>query len=134
MTDDEFVEAFESCTLPKELFHHRDHLRLAWIYLRRYGPGEAGARVGESIRRYAAHLGVSQKYHETITLAWFLLVEHADGHAPPGASFEDMLEAFPELLDQNTPRRYYSSAVLDSDAARAAFIEPDLAPLPRMAF
>jgi hypothetical protein len=134
MSDDEFVEAFETCTLPKELFHHRDHLRLAWIYLRRYGRREAGTRVGESIRRYAAHLGASQKYHETITLAWFLLMEHAHRQAKPGASFEDVLAAFPELVDQRTPQRYYSSAVLQSDAARTAFVEPDLAPLPRMAF
>ena len=43
MTDQEFAAAIETCRLPNAQFHHRDHLRLAWIYLRRYGPelGEA---------------------------------------------------------------------------------------------
>ena len=38
MTDSEFVDSFEDCTLPSTAFHHRDHVRLAWIYLRRHPP------------------------------------------------------------------------------------------------
>ena len=29
MSDRAFVEAFEACTLPAELFDHREHVRLA---------------------------------------------------------------------------------------------------------
>jgi len=130
MTDDEFADAFETCQLPNALFHHRDHLRLAWIYLRRYGSAEAGARISKSIQRYAAHHGATQKYNETVTLAWLQLVDNAVSRAPTGARFEDALAAFPELLDKSTLGEYYSRAVLDSDAARRIFVQPDLKPLP----
>ena len=43
--------AFETGALPNSAFHHRDHIRLAWIYLRRDGP-ETGAReVIDGIRQ-----------------------------------------------------------------------------------
>lgn len=130
MSDEEFVEAFESCVLPNEMFRHREHLRLAWIYLRRYGSSEAHARVAESIRTYAEHLGAIHKYHETVTQAWLCLVANADNCLPEAASIEDILAAFPDLLDKSVLRRYYSSALLESDAARIEFVEPDLEPLP----
>jgi len=130
MTDEEFTEAFETCELPKELFHHRDHLRLAWIYLRRYGSEQAAARISESIRRYAAHLGATEKYHETITIAWLRLVAQAADGAPRGAAFGDVLDAFPHLLRQDALREHYSRALLESQDARRVFVEPDLKPLP----
>jgi hypothetical protein len=37
MTDEEFLRAFEACELSNGCFHHRDHIRLAWIYVHRYG-------------------------------------------------------------------------------------------------
>jgi hypothetical protein len=130
MTDQEFAEAFEKCELPKELFHHRDHLRLAWIYLQRYGSTQAEARISESIRRYAAHLGVSEKYHETITVAWLRLVRQASDCAPRGAGFVGVLAACPHLLKQDALREYYSGAALESERARHVFVEPDLKALP----
>jgi hypothetical protein len=30
MTDDEFLAAFEDCTLPFEQWHHRAHVRIAF--------------------------------------------------------------------------------------------------------
>ena|SRR5438445_6803077 len=79
MNDSEFVRAVERCEFPKESFHHRDHIRLAWIYLRQCDRGEAERRMADTIRRFAAHHGVTDKYHETITLAWMRLVAHATG-------------------------------------------------------
>src|SRR5256885_64889 len=37
MTDDELCAAFDSATLPKEDCHHREHLRVAFIYFARHG-------------------------------------------------------------------------------------------------
>ena len=37
MLDNEFAEAFENCTLTNESFRHADHIRLAWIYTRKFG-------------------------------------------------------------------------------------------------
>ena len=132
MTDQEFVDAFETCRLANELFHHRDHLRLAWIYLQRYGISAAPARIGESIRRYAAHHGKLEKYHETVTVAWLrLLAVSADRSG--AASFEELLAASPELLDKNTLHYYYSPELLALESARIQFVPPDRHALPSLA-
>ena len=128
----EFVEAFETCRLPNEQFHHRDHLRLALIYLARHGRGEAAGRLSQAIRTYAAYHGKSDKYHETVTQAWLQLVAAAQGRAP-GGSFEDLLATNPELLDSNLIERYYSPALLHSEAARLRFVPPDRESLPNAA-
>jgi hypothetical protein len=129
MTDDEFARAFESCELSNESFHHRDHIRLAWIYLQRYGLAEAKPRMAESIRRFAAHHGKSDKYHETVTQAWMQLVAEA-AKSRPKDDFEHFVTAFPQLLDKSSLAEFYSDAVLRSEAARSAFVAPDRKKLP----
>ena len=129
MTDEEFVRAFERCEIPNEQFRHRDHLRLAWIYLRRHGRQQAGTRIAESIQRYAAHHGATTKYHETVTLAWMELVYRAMRSMPDAAGFDEILQAFPHLLQKSALAQYYSSGVLESETARRVFVQPDLKPL-----
>ena len=41
LPDDEFLRAFFGLTLANSEFHHRDHLRLAWLAVRRHGPDAA---------------------------------------------------------------------------------------------
>ncbi|HYL77202.1 MAG TPA: hypothetical protein VEU96_23510 [Bryobacteraceae bacterium] len=129
MTDREFLSAFERCEIPNEQFRHRDHLRLAWIYLRLYGKPEAGTRIAEAIQRHAVHNGAPGKYHETMTLAWMELVYRAMRSLPDAAGFDEILDAFPHLLQKSALAQYYSSGVLESETARRVFVEPDLKPL-----
>ncbi len=130
ISDAAFAAAFETCALPKEAFHRRAHLRLAWIYLRQNDFPAAAARMEQSIRRFAAHLGASEKYHHTITIAWLRLAAAAIRKSPGAATLEDFFEQHPELLDQNLPFQFYSRERMFSDAARSGWIEPDLQPLP----
>jgi len=129
MTDQDFASAFERCEIPNHRFRHRDHLRLAWIYLRRYDRSKAGTQIVESIQRYAAHNGAPEKYHETVTLAWMELVYCAMRSLPDTAGFDQMLAAFPHLLQKSALAQYYSSGVLESETARRVFVVPDLRPL-----
>ena len=122
MNDMEFAVAVESCEMPNAEFGHRQHLRLAWIYLREYGARAARDRIQATLRAYAAHNGASEKYHVTITLAWMDLVERAAAESP---SFDAMLERHPQLLDKNVLGTLYSPDVLKSDAARLAYVAPD---------
>jgi hypothetical protein len=94
--DDEFMEAVEACTLPNAAFHHRNHLRLAWIYVCRFGYEAGSERMAASIRRYAAHQGATEKYHETVTRAWMDLVQDAVARANLLASFDTFLSAHPK--------------------------------------
>lgn len=124
MTDEEFLKAFNNTTL--EPFHHRDHLRVTFLYLAQFGEAGTRERLGQAILRYAAARNGAAKYHETITQAWIRLVALA---AAP--SFEGMLAAYPQLLDKNLLKHYYSSDVLMSEEARERWVEPDLEPLSR---
>jgi len=48
------VRDFETCALPAEVFHHREHIRVAWTYLRLMDYSAAEQRMSEAIRKFAA--------------------------------------------------------------------------------
>jgi len=133
LSDDALVEEFESCRLPASLFHHADHIRLAWIYLGRTNEAEATARIEKCIRQFAAHNGVSEKYHHTMTLAWMRLVAAARQAAPEAQAFDVFAERNPELFDVKTLGRYYSAEQLARREAQFGWVEPDIHLLPETA-
>lgn len=108
MDDADFLAAIENCTLPPSELNHRAHLRLALL---------AGERTPELIKRYAAAVGATGKYNETVTQFWMRAVRHHGGR----------LE---ELADKDLPLRHWSRELLWSEAARAQWVAPDLRPLP----
>jgi CDP-diacylglycerol--glycerol-3-phosphate 3-phosphatidyltransferase len=130
MTDDQFLHAFVDRTLPVSAFHHRDHLRLAWLVVQRHGAGEAPDLVARGLRSFAEAHGHGPRYHETMTRFWASLVAHAVRHRPAIADFGGFLGAFPMLLDTSLPFRHWSRGALMAPEARAAWREPDLMPLP----
>ncbi len=130
LTDEQFIAAMEQLRVANANFHHRDHIRLAWAYLRRDNPSVAGENLANCIRRFATHNGAPHKYHHTITLAWVRIVVATLRLTPALASFEPFAAAHPFLLEARLPWTFYSASCLDSKAARAGWVEPDLHPLP----
>jgi hypothetical protein len=130
LSDEEFVRAFESCELAGASFHHADHVRLTWIYVRQFGEQVATERMLEGIWRFAAHHGSPKKFHYTQTCAWVRLIAAAQSRSAELTRFVEFVEAHSELLDGNALASYYSKTVLDSPAARAEWVEPDIRPLP----
>ena len=130
MTDDEFLHAFTTATLANEQFHHRDHLRMTWLMLRRLGLEAGTEAIVSGIQHFAGAHGHAPKYHETMTRFWIWLVDHAMRARPEISSFEDFLSAFPMVLDKALPFRHWSHERLMSPAARAAWVDPDLLALP----
>ncbi|HWT88064.1 MAG TPA: hypothetical protein VN454_04620, partial [Candidatus Angelobacter sp.] len=63
-------------------------------------------------------------------LAWMRLVASALVETPEGYAFEQFITAHPQLKDTNLLARYYSKELLQTAAAREAWVEPDLQPLP----
>ena len=127
MTDREFVEAFESCTLDPSTFHHREHVRLAWIYLGESSLVDALARFARSLKRFATNAGSEGLYHETITFAFLFLI-HERMQRSAASTFdafatanEDLFAWKPSILD-----RYYSAETLQSELARRTFVMPDV--------
>lgn len=96
-SDQEFVQAIEACTLPSAEFTHRNHVRLAWLYLREADAEEAGRRIGDTILRYATSLGAAKKFDADLTLRWMQRVERAI-QLTPAEDFDTFISAHPELL------------------------------------
>lgn len=130
MTDDEFLRAFADGTIANHEFRHRDHLRLAWLQVTRLGTEDAAEAVTQGIRRFAAAQGVPDKYHETMTQFWVRVVAYMATARPDLDEFDLFLEAFPQLLDKGLPLRHWERETLMSPAARAAWVEPDVLPMP----
>jgi hypothetical protein len=126
LSDCEFLERYEAHAL--DGFSHDDHVRMAFLYARRGGAAAAvaGAR---RIRGLAEALGATGKYHDTLTVAWARVVAHRalQSDAP---TFEEFLEAHPQLRRRDLLSAHYTRDLLFSPAARMAFIEPDLVALP----
>lgn len=131
--DEELWTAFAAGTLPAATWTHRAHLRVAWMFLRRYSLDEAHVllRVG-IIRLNAAHGLVetpARGYHDTLTRLWLSLVAAAmrTTDAPTSDAFVD---ACAGALGKDAALRHYSRERLTSVRARAIFVEPDVQPLP----
>jgi hypothetical protein len=130
VTDEVFLAAVEGAAWPGEQFKHREHLRLAWLYLRRHGQEAGTARIRETILRYATALGAAGIYHETLTRAWGACVGGALRETPGLEPFDAFLAAHPELLERTLLERYYRRETLESEEARRGWVPPDVAALP----
>jgi hypothetical protein len=128
MNDQEFLSAFENCTLTS--FPHRSHVHMAWLYLRRGGWEQGLDHIRDGIRKFAAALGASGKYHETITCFWAAMVYAAVRDLPAEDDFERFIALCPHLLNGRLIEEYYSAARLGSTSARTEWLEADLKPLP----
>src|SRR5713226_9575935 len=100
--DEQFLAAFEAGQIANQGFHHRDHLRLAWIQVRRLGLERASESVAAAIRQFAAHHGNADRYHDTMTRFWVRVVGMGISRHPT-LPFDDLLAAEPHLLDKNLP-------------------------------
>lgn len=131
MTADEqaFVAGFRAGTLGADAFHHRDHVRMAWLYVRAHGLEAAVTRFTDDLRAFAAAKGVPRLYHATITVAYLSLVAERLA-ATPDPSWEAFAAAHPDLLGWKPSilDAYYSAGRLWSDQARAQFLLPDRVP------
>lgn len=128
--DREFLSAFENCVIPAADFRHRDHVRVAYIYLTLHDADTALAKTRSGLQRFLAHVGApASKYHETITRAWLLAVEHFMQTCGSPGSFEQFAAAAPRLFAQGAMETHYTAELLGSEAARQQFVAPDLEPI-----
>lgn len=124
MNDDAaFVERFERAEFAA--FHHPDHVRVAFAYLRTMPVLDAIRAFTAALRRFAAAQGKPQLYHETITWA-FLLIIHERMQRAPGAAWDEFIAANDDLLGwkPSVIESYYPAEVLQSELARRVFVMP----------
>ncbi|HMG75677.1 MAG TPA: hypothetical protein VK582_19410 [Pyrinomonadaceae bacterium] len=127
MQDEELIERFESCTLAGAEFHHRDHVRVAWLYLRSNSVLETLSRFSEGLKRFATANGKPNLYHETITWAYvFLIHERMQRHGRE-QGWAEFADRNADLFDwkDNILKFFYQDETLSSETARRMFILPD---------
>ena len=130
---DDLGARFQACTITKREWTHDAHLTVGLWHVHRYGADEALPRLRAGIRRLnESHGGVNTAtdgYHETITAAYVqLLAGYLDASDLP------LTEAVAALLESPLATKtvlftFYSRERLTSTAARAVWMEPDLAPI-----
>lgn len=125
MTDEELVQAFEAAALPAEQFTHAAHVRVAWWYLKRHPLGEALTRFTAALKHFAARHGATGLYHETITVAYVLLIAERLA-ASRDLSWTAFSAAYPELVARRPSilDGYYDEGTLKSPQARESFVMP----------
>jgi hypothetical protein len=130
LADEEFIARFEDCTLPNSAFHHRDHVRLAWLYLRRAPVLTALTRFIDGLKRFAHANGHDGLYHETITWAYLFLVHQRIAAGAEDETWDGFTARNPDLMTWKPSilSRYYRAETLASDLARRVFVMPDQSP------
>jgi hypothetical protein len=127
MIGDELIAEFESGATAPDTFHHADHVRLAFEYLRRFTAPEALARFSAALQRFAAAQGKADRYHETITWAYLLLIRERIARAERAQTWDEFAECNSDLLiwKGGVLATLYRRETLDSDLARRSFVMPD---------
>lgn len=76
LTDDEFLKAFENCSLDEQLFTHEAHLRFGWLYIQQLGVNRAIMMVPMRIMAYTKSLGKAEIFNMEVTVAAIKLINH----------------------------------------------------------
>jgi hypothetical protein len=139
MDDAELLRRFETCTLAFELWTHRCHVKVAYLYLVHHSFDEALIRMRAGVKAYnAAHdvpEGPTSGYNETTTHAFLHLVAatmQAYGEAFPTPTADSFCDAHPQLMSKHILRLFYSPQQRMHPLAKAQFVPPDLTALPRL--
>jgi hypothetical protein len=126
LSDDELLRRFLDTSLPSAAFHHAEHVRVGWLFVRRVGLPAALAEFSAALRRFADAKGATMLYHVTITWAYLFLIDERQQRTPAddwptfAAGNPDLLTWKPSVLD-----RFYTPETLWSDLARRTFVMPD---------
>lgn len=126
--DEMFMEAFENRTLPFEQWTHKAHLRMAWNYIKDYGPENAIRKIKGGIQKYNEKNKdkISRGYNDTVTTFYTIMVSEAMSKDPAIENFNEFLAKNLYLQDRNLLWRYYSKELINSPEAAEKFVEPDL--------
>lgn len=127
-TDKDLVDRFEDGTLAPECFHHREHVRIAFLYSMKYPVLEALEVFSRTLRKFAEAHGKPQLYHQTITWFYVFLVQERIAKTGTNQNWDEFASRNPDLLvwKEGILTRYYRAETLASDMARAVFVLPDL--------
>ncbi|QPH54488.1 hypothetical protein [Pontivivens ytuae] len=120
----EVTQAFEAQTIDNTMFHHAEHVQVAYDLLRKYDFIDAAAFYAKGIRELATKAGSPQKFNLTITYAFMSLI--AERLATKAhRDFKAFVSENPDLMSKNVLARWYADDRLHSENARSMFLLPE---------
>lgn len=133
LNDDDFLNQFESGTLTS--WSHKTHLRMAWLYLNRYGRRVAVDKIFDGIKNFIQSSRIARKttFHFTMTYFWIQMIDLAIAQSQKEIRFEAFLSLNPQLMNGGLFLEYYKKeTLLNNPVARREMVLPDIKPLPTM--
>jgi len=129
LSDEEFEEKFSMCNFRPLCFTHEAHLRLAWIYINKYGKDVAFEKYSIQLQEFANKYNADGKYNATVTFPSIQIMNHfiekSDSY-----DFQDFMKEFPQSKTnfKEVLSKHYSGDIFKSIDAKQHIIQPDLVP------
>ena len=129
LSDEEFEEKFTTCNFRPLWFTHEAHLRLAWIYITKYGSEIAFEKYSSQLQEFAKKYNADGKYNATVTFASIQIMNHFINQSD-AYDFQDFINEFPQLKTnfKQVMQTHYSGDVFTSKEAKQNILQPDLVP------
>jgi hypothetical protein len=125
------VHGFETAKIPSSEFTHVAHIAVALSYLAELSADKALARMQEKIRAFAAHHGLSNLYHETLTIFWMRLLKHVAAESDLDLPLWHRINLIVARWGTRAPiDAHYSPERIKSEEARKNYVPPDRLPVP----
>lgn len=127
LSDSEFIEQFVNGTLNPKLFNHEAHLRLAWLYIGKYGVERAERDIQRQLLNFDKIVGKGDKYHITVTVVAIKIVNHFMLKSK-SSDFTEFIIEFPKLKSEfkELVNAHYSFNIFTSEKAQTEYLNPDL--------
>jgi hypothetical protein len=122
----DLIRALDEDRVAPGTFGHREHVMTAWYYARADSALDGLAALSRRLLEIATRQGVPERYHETVTCAWFFLIRERMERLGQGATWEAFAAANPDVLTGAAIDAYYRRETLREDPfARRVFVLPD---------
>src|SRR5262249_35624832 len=122
--DVELTRNLERGEAPADGFPHAAHLRVAWVYLNESHSLDAAVeRMAKTLLAFAASVGKADKFSMPVTVFWMLQVAAARAMMPE-AELDEILAAYPRLLDKNFIRAHDPNHVIAPGATDSSSDSP----------
>ena len=129
LSEEEFEEKFSTCSFRPLWFTHEAHLRLAWMYITKYGKEIAFEKYSNQLQVFANKYNADGKYNATVTFASIEIMNDFMNESD-AYDFQDFMNEYPQLKTdfKGVLQQHYSGDIFTSKEAKEKIIQPDLIP------
>jgi len=129
LTNQQLEDKFSSCTLNPIFFTHEAHLRLGYIYIKKYGLEKAIEKLCKQIALFDKNFDDGTKFNKTLTTASAKIINHFICKSK-SANFIELLIEFPKLKSnfKGLLKSHYTLDIFNTKKAKQEYLEPDLLP------